>query len=94
MLQEAKVNSFIKPKENSKENDFMKDERRTIYTNTLQSTSVWGKVETGLIFSQYSCIIVNTLVIKKTVLLTQILDVSVLGIGKREKAQGDQSQSY
>ena len=72
----------------------MKDERRTIYTNTLQSTSVWGKVETGLIFSQYSCIIVNTLVIKKTVLLTQILDVSVLGIGKREKAQGDQSQSY
>lgn len=94
MLQEAKVNSFIKPKENSKENDFMKNERKTVYTNTLQSTSVWGKVETGLIFSQYSCIIVNTLVIKKTVLLTQILDVSVLGIGKREKAQGDQSQSY
>ncbi|KAB0361198.1 hypothetical protein FD754_005354 [Muntiacus muntjak] len=43
LLQEAKVNSFIKPKENSKENDFMKDERKTIYTNTLQSTSVWGK---------------------------------------------------
>ncbi|XP_055409764.1 cyclin-dependent kinase-like 3 isoform X2 [Bubalus kerabau] len=43
LLQEAKVNSFIKPKENSKENDFMKEERKTIYTNTLQSTSVWGK---------------------------------------------------
>ncbi|KAF4015089.1 hypothetical protein G4228_006873 [Cervus hanglu yarkandensis] len=43
LLQEAKVNSFIKPKENSKENDFKKDERKTIYTNTLQSTSVWGK---------------------------------------------------
>nr|XP_020763705.1 cyclin-dependent kinase-like 3 isoform X3 [Odocoileus virginianus texanus] len=43
LLQEAKVNSFIKPKENSKENDFMKDERKTVYTNTLQSTSVWGK---------------------------------------------------
>ncbi|XP_044803589.2 cyclin-dependent kinase-like 3 isoform X4 [Bubalus bubalis] len=43
LLQEAKVNSFIKPKENSKENDFMKEERKTIYTNTLQSTSIWGK---------------------------------------------------
>ncbi|XP_065774632.1 cyclin-dependent kinase-like 3 isoform X2 [Muntiacus reevesi] len=43
LLQEAKVNSFIKPKENSKENYFMKDERKTIYTNTLQSPSVWGK---------------------------------------------------
>ncbi|KAI4541240.1 hypothetical protein MG293_008382 [Ovis ammon polii] len=43
LLQEAKVNSFIKPKENSKENEFMKEERKTIYTNTLQSISVWGK---------------------------------------------------
>ncbi|XP_066887750.1 cyclin-dependent kinase-like 3 isoform X4 [Kogia breviceps] len=43
LLQEAKVNSFIKPKENSKENEFMKDDRKTIYTNTLLSTSVLGK---------------------------------------------------
>ncbi|XP_012583367.1 PREDICTED: cyclin-dependent kinase-like 3 isoform X2 [Condylura cristata] len=42
LLQEAKVNSFIKPKENSKENEFMKDERKTVYTNTLNS-SVLGK---------------------------------------------------
>lgn len=32
--------------------------------------------------------------IKITVLLTQILDVSIPGNGKREKAQGNQSQSY
>uniref|UniRef100_A0A8D1VNB8 Cyclin-dependent kinase-like 3 n=1 Tax=Sus scrofa TaxID=9823 RepID=A0A8D1VNB8_PIG len=43
LLQEAKVNSFIKPKGNSKENELMKDERKTIYTNTLLSNSVWGK---------------------------------------------------
>ncbi|XP_054423958.1 cyclin-dependent kinase-like 3 [Pteronotus mesoamericanus] len=43
LLQEAKVNSFIKPKENSKENEFMKDERKTIYTNTLLSSSLLGK---------------------------------------------------
>ncbi|KAM9104140.1 cyclin-dependent kinase-like 3 isoform 2-T2 [Megaptera novaeangliae] len=43
LLQEAKVKSFIKPKENSKENEFMKDDRKTIYTNTLLSTSVLGK---------------------------------------------------
>ncbi|XP_057590985.1 cyclin-dependent kinase-like 3 isoform X1 [Hippopotamus amphibius kiboko] len=43
LLQEAKVNSFIKPKENSKENEFMKDDRKTVYTNTLLSTSVLGK---------------------------------------------------
>ncbi|TKC38251.1 hypothetical protein EI555_001360, partial [Monodon monoceros] len=43
LLQEGKVNSFIKPKENSKENEFMKDDRKTIYTNTLLSTSVLGK---------------------------------------------------
>ncbi|XP_037365214.1 cyclin-dependent kinase-like 3 isoform X3 [Talpa occidentalis] len=42
LLQEAKVNSFIKPKENSKENEVMKDERKTVYTNTL-NTSVLGK---------------------------------------------------
>ncbi|XP_074169622.1 cyclin-dependent kinase-like 3 isoform X4 [Rhinolophus sinicus] len=43
LLREAKVNSFIKPKENSKENEFIKEERKTIYTNTLLSTSVLGK---------------------------------------------------
>ncbi|XP_008064058.1 cyclin-dependent kinase-like 3 isoform X1 [Carlito syrichta] len=43
VLQEARVNSFIKPKENSKENELWKDERKTIYTNTLLSSSVWGK---------------------------------------------------
>ncbi|XP_059773074.1 cyclin-dependent kinase-like 3 isoform X9 [Balaenoptera ricei] len=43
LLQEAKVKSFIKPKENSKENEFMKDDGKTIYTNTLLSTSVLGK---------------------------------------------------
>uniref|UniRef100_G1MHJ3 Cyclin-dependent kinase-like 3 n=3 Tax=Ailuropoda melanoleuca TaxID=9646 RepID=G1MHJ3_AILME len=35
LLQEAKVNSFIKPKENSKENELTKDERKTSYINTL-----------------------------------------------------------
>ncbi|KAM7141962.1 cyclin-dependent kinase-like 3 isoform 2-T2 [Molossus nigricans] len=43
LLQEAKVNSFIKPKENSKENELMKDERKTIYTDTLLRTSLLGK---------------------------------------------------
>ncbi|XP_019497702.1 PREDICTED: cyclin-dependent kinase-like 3 [Hipposideros armiger] len=43
LLQEAKVNSFIKPKENSKENELTKDERKTIHTNALLSTSVLGK---------------------------------------------------
>ncbi|XP_072813344.1 cyclin-dependent kinase-like 3 isoform X4 [Vicugna pacos] len=43
ILQEAKVNSFIKPKENFKENGFKKDKRKIIYTDTLLSTSVWGK---------------------------------------------------
>nr|XP_019779992.1 cyclin-dependent kinase-like 3 isoform X3 [Tursiops truncatus] len=43
LLQEGKVNSFIKPKENSKENEFMKDDRKTVYTDTLLSTSVLGK---------------------------------------------------
>ena len=52
LLQEAKVNSLIKPKENSKENEFMKDERKTIYTNTLLNTSLLGKVKTGFLFSQ------------------------------------------
>ncbi|XP_066128576.1 cyclin-dependent kinase-like 3 isoform X3 [Saccopteryx bilineata] len=43
LLQEAKVNLFIKPKENSKENEIIKDERKTIYTNTQLSTSLIGK---------------------------------------------------
>uniref|UniRef100_A0ABI7Y0H3 Protein kinase domain-containing protein n=1 Tax=Felis catus TaxID=9685 RepID=A0ABI7Y0H3_FELCA len=43
LLQEAKVNSFIKPKENSKENELMKDERKTTSTNTLLSTPILGK---------------------------------------------------
>ncbi|KAL4683784.1 hypothetical protein H8959_021478 [Pygathrix nigripes] len=43
LLQEAKVNSLIKPKENSKENELRKDERKTVYTNTLLSSSVLGK---------------------------------------------------
>uniref|UniRef100_A0A8C9DRN3 Cyclin-dependent kinase-like 3 n=1 Tax=Prolemur simus TaxID=1328070 RepID=A0A8C9DRN3_PROSS len=44
LLQEAKVNSFIKPKENSKENELMKDERKTIYINTLLNSSVLEKL--------------------------------------------------
>lgn len=94
LLQEAKINSFIKPKENSKENELIKEERKTIYTDTLLSTSVLGKVKTGFVFSQYNCIIVSTLMIKITVLLTQILHVSIPGNGKGEKTQGNQSQSY
>ncbi|KAM8764974.1 cyclin-dependent kinase-like 3 isoform 3-T3 [Rhynchonycteris naso] len=43
LLQEAKVNLFIKPKENSKENEIIKDERKTSYTNTQLSTSLIGK---------------------------------------------------
>nr|XP_054412514.1 cyclin-dependent kinase-like 3 isoform X11 [Pongo abelii] len=43
LLQEAKVNSLLKPKENSKENELRKDERNTVYTNTLLSSSVLGK---------------------------------------------------
>ncbi|CAK6446055.1 unnamed protein product [Pipistrellus nathusii] len=43
LLQEAKVNSFIKSKENSKENELMKDERKTMYTDTLLRTSLLGK---------------------------------------------------
>uniref|UniRef100_G1PLJ9 Cyclin-dependent kinase-like 3 n=1 Tax=Myotis lucifugus TaxID=59463 RepID=G1PLJ9_MYOLU len=43
LLQEAKVNSFIKSKENSKENELMKDERKTMHTDTLLRTSVLGK---------------------------------------------------
>ncbi|XP_077625048.1 cyclin-dependent kinase-like 3 isoform X2 [Crocuta crocuta] len=43
LLQEAKVNSFIKPKENSKENELKKNERKTTSTNTLPSTPVLGK---------------------------------------------------
>ncbi|XP_073913402.1 cyclin-dependent kinase-like 3 isoform X2 [Castor canadensis] len=43
LLEEAKVNSFIKPKENFKENELIRDERKTIFTNTLLNTSVFGK---------------------------------------------------
>ncbi|XP_049729616.1 cyclin-dependent kinase-like 3 isoform X2 [Elephas maximus indicus] len=43
LLQEAKVNSFIKPKENSKENELKKDERKPIYSNMLLNSSVLGK---------------------------------------------------
>ncbi|XP_077906693.1 cyclin-dependent kinase-like 3 isoform X2 [Ictidomys tridecemlineatus] len=43
LLQEAKVNSFIKPKEHSKENELVKDERKAIYGNMFLSTSVLGK---------------------------------------------------
>ncbi|XP_046323586.1 cyclin-dependent kinase-like 3 isoform X2 [Marmota monax] len=43
LLQEAKVNSFIKPKEHSKENELVKDEKKAIYGNTFLSTSVLGK---------------------------------------------------
>ncbi|XP_075397671.1 cyclin-dependent kinase-like 3 isoform X4 [Tenrec ecaudatus] len=43
LLQEAKVNSLTKPKENSKENELMKDERKPIYSNTLLNPSVLGK---------------------------------------------------
>ncbi|XP_007519969.2 cyclin-dependent kinase-like 3 isoform X2 [Erinaceus europaeus] len=41
LLQEAKANLSIKP--NTKENEFMKDERKTVYTNSLIITSVLGK---------------------------------------------------
>ncbi|XP_063086723.1 cyclin-dependent kinase-like 3 isoform X2 [Cavia porcellus] len=37
LLQEAKVNSLIKSKENYKENELLKDERKTIFTNTLDT---------------------------------------------------------
>ncbi|XP_010337020.2 cyclin-dependent kinase-like 3 isoform X2 [Saimiri boliviensis] len=43
LLQEARVNSLIKPKESSKENEPRKDERNTVYTNKLLSSSVLGK---------------------------------------------------
>ncbi|KAM5299341.1 cyclin-dependent kinase-like 3 [Ctenodactylus gundi] len=43
LVQEAKVNSFIKPKENSEEYELMNDERNTVFTNTLVNTTVLGK---------------------------------------------------
>ncbi|XP_038182372.1 cyclin-dependent kinase-like 3 isoform X1 [Arvicola amphibius] len=45
LLQEAKVNSFIKPRENFKENEPVRDERKPAFTNTLLygTTSVHGK---------------------------------------------------
>lgn len=57
LLREVKVNSFTKPKENSKENELIKDERKTIYTNTLPRSSVLGKVKLGFLFSQYNYMI-------------------------------------
>lgn len=51
LLQEAKVNSFIKPKENSKENEFMKEEEKQFIPIHCKSISVWGKVKTGLILA-------------------------------------------
>ncbi|XP_051023393.1 cyclin-dependent kinase-like 3 isoform X2 [Acomys russatus] len=35
LLQEAKINSFIKPRENFKENEPVKDEGKPVFTNTL-----------------------------------------------------------
>ncbi|XP_055458837.1 cyclin-dependent kinase-like 3 [Psammomys obesus] len=44
LLQEAKLNSFIKPRENFKENEPVRDERKPVFTNTLYgNTSVCGK---------------------------------------------------
>ncbi|XP_072486031.1 cyclin-dependent kinase-like 3 isoform X5 [Notamacropus eugenii] len=43
LLQEAKVNSFIKPKENSKETELTKEDRKAIHGNTLPSSSTTGK---------------------------------------------------
>ncbi|XP_051834155.1 cyclin-dependent kinase-like 3 isoform X2 [Antechinus flavipes] len=43
LLQEAKVNSFIKPKENSKETEFTKEDRKITHGNTLPSSSTIGK---------------------------------------------------
>lgn len=96
LLQEAKVNSLIKSKENYKENELLKDERKTIFTNTLVSTSVLGKVRTLVFyFSQYNHIIVSSILTTKiTAVMIQILHISILGHRKREKAQGDQSHSF
>ncbi|XP_076434457.1 cyclin-dependent kinase-like 3 isoform X7 [Peromyscus maniculatus bairdii] len=45
LLQEAKVNSFIKPRENFKENEPVRDEGKPVFTNTLLygNTSLYGK---------------------------------------------------
>ncbi|XP_062045127.1 cyclin-dependent kinase-like 3 isoform X2 [Lepus europaeus] len=43
LLQEARVNSFIRPKTYCKENEFKDDERKIVYNNTLLSSSFWGK---------------------------------------------------
>ncbi|XP_036352971.2 cyclin-dependent kinase-like 3 isoform X1 [Ochotona princeps] len=40
LLQEARVNSFIKPKTYYKENEFKEDESKPMFTNTLLSSSV------------------------------------------------------
>ncbi|XP_068947939.1 cyclin-dependent kinase-like 3 isoform X2 [Petaurus breviceps papuanus] len=43
LLQEAKVNSFLKPKENSKETELTKEDRKIMHGNTLPSSSTIGK---------------------------------------------------
>ncbi|XP_031808910.1 cyclin-dependent kinase-like 3 isoform X4 [Sarcophilus harrisii] len=43
LLQEARINSFIKPKENSKEIELTKEDRKTTHGNTLPSSSIIGK---------------------------------------------------
>lgn len=43
LLQEAKVNSFIKPKENSKDNELIRDEKKPALTNPLVNASLYGK---------------------------------------------------
>ncbi|KAL6053195.1 hypothetical protein STEG23_025371, partial [Scotinomys teguina] len=48
VLQEAKINSFIKPRENFKENEPVKDEGKPVFTNTLLCghVSLYGKDRT------------------------------------------------
>uniref|UniRef100_A0A8I6AQU1 Cyclin-dependent kinase-like 3 n=1 Tax=Rattus norvegicus TaxID=10116 RepID=A0A8I6AQU1_RAT len=45
LLQEAKVNSFIKPKENFKENEPVRDEKKPVFTNPLLygNPTLYGK---------------------------------------------------
>ncbi|XP_056667110.1 cyclin-dependent kinase-like 3 isoform X11 [Monodelphis domestica] len=43
LLQEAKVNSFIKPREYSKEIEPTKEDKKTTYINTLPNNSIIGK---------------------------------------------------
>jgi cyclin-dependent kinase-like len=57
LLQEAKVNSFIKPKENFKENEPVRDEKKSVFTNTLLygNPSLYGKVSSSLPFRFSLC---------------------------------------